>query len=121
MLNLQYFPDAWETTNILPLYKKEKPANQPSSNRPISLTPNISKVYEVVINNSILEHCEKDKIIPDNQFGFRYQHSTVRAIHKLLFDINTHLANNEIAGATLIDLEKAFDSVWIFGLIYILI
>ncbi|XP_044578967.1 uncharacterized protein LOC123261439 [Cotesia glomerata] len=50
----------------------------------------------------------------------RYQHSTVHAINKLLSDVTSHLAQDDIIGATLIDLEKAFDTVWLAGLIYIL-
>ncbi|CAD6215486.1 GSCOCG00011225001-RA-CDS [Cotesia congregata] len=79
------------------------------------------KVYEAIINNRINIHCLNNSIIPDNQFGFKRRHSTTHAIHKLLSDVNKHLANYQMVGATLIDLEKAFDSVWIFGLIYILI
>ncbi|KAK2582806.1 hypothetical protein KPH14_008895 [Odynerus spinipes] len=120
-LNMQYFPDAWKIVKIIPILKKGKPPNRASSYRPISLTPNISKVYEAVINSRIVAQCETGKVIPDNQFGFRHQLSTVHAIHKLLSDVNAHLANNEMVGATLIDLEKAFDSVWINGLIYTLL
>ncbi|XP_053597999.1 uncharacterized protein LOC128668658 [Microplitis demolitor] len=120
-LNNKYFPESWKTAKTIPIYKKGKPLNHPASYRPISLTPNISKVYEAVIRNSIQAHCKNEKIIPNNQFGFRHQHSTVHAIHKLLSDVNLHLLKKEIIAATLIDLEKAFDSVWIFGLIFILI
>ncbi|CAD6225583.1 GSCOCG00011836001-RA-CDS, partial [Cotesia congregata] len=52
-----------------------------------SLAPNISKVYEVIINDSIVDYCNENKIIPDNQFGFRHQYSIVHAIHKLLTDV----------------------------------
>ncbi|CAD6245424.1 GSCOCG00013698001-RA-CDS [Cotesia congregata] len=59
-----------------------------------------------------MTRADENKIIPDNQFGFRARHSTVHAINKFSSDINRHL---------LIDLEKAFDSVWLNGLIYVLI
>ncbi|CAD6224062.1 GSCOCG00005462001-RA-CDS, partial [Cotesia congregata] len=48
------------------------------------------------------------------------QHSTIHAINKLLSDVTSHLDEN-LVGATLIDLEKALDTVWLYGLIYILI
>lgn len=120
-LNLNYSPNAWKISKIFPILKKGKPSNHPSSYRPISLAPNISKVFESVINNSIVNFCNENSIIPQNQFGFKHQYSTTHAINKLLSDVNLHLHNKLIVGATLIDLEKAFDSVWLEGLIYILI
>lgn len=45
-INQQYFPIARKKAKAIPIYKKGKALNEPSSCRPISLTPNISKVYE---------------------------------------------------------------------------
>lgn len=68
-----------------------------------------------------MEQCSYKNIIPNTQFGFRHKHSTVHAIHELLSYINPQLHKRESVGATLIDLEKAFDTVWLDGLIYKLI
>ena len=120
-LNLCYFPSAWKKAKVLPILKKGKNPYDPVSYRPISLTPSISKVFEAVINNLVNHHTIENNIIPDNQFGFRFKHSTTHAINKFTSDINMHLHKNEIVGACLIDIEKAFDSVWNEGLIYVLI
>ena len=119
-LNNKHFPDPWKQSKILPILKKGKPPADPTSYRPISLTPAISKVFEMVINRSLKFYTDKLKIIPDNQFGFRHRYSTTHAIHKILNDINSHLHKGEVVGACLIDIEKAFDSVWINGLLFIL-
>ena len=119
-LNNKYFPDPWKQAKILPILKKHKPPTDPASYRLISLTPAISKVFEAVINRTLNYYTNKANIIPDNQFGFKHRHSTVHAIHKILNDINSHLHEGEIVGACLIDIEKAFDSVWINGLLYTL-
>lgn len=117
-LNLKYFPEGWKNAKIVPVLKKGKDPTKPSSYCPISLTPNISKVYEAIINNRVIDHCNKNAIIPNNQYGFRAKYSTTHAINKLLSDTFTYLNNGKIVGATLIDLEKAFNSVWINGLIF---
>lgn len=106
-INHQYFPIAWKEAKVIPTHKKGKPPNELAGYRPISLTPNISKVFEATTSNAIEAHNRKENIIPDNQFGFRHKHSTTHAIHKLLSDVNHHLTNHEMVGATLIDLEKA--------------
>lgn len=103
---------------VIPILKKRKVPSDPTSYRPISLLPNWSKVFEIVINQQLIEFCDKEKILPNCQFGFRYQHSTTHTIHKVTSDICWALNDNEFLGACLIDLEKAFDSVWIEGLLY---
>ena len=105
---------------FLPILKKHKPHTDPATYRPISLSPAISKFFEAVINRTLKYYTNKANIIPDNQFGFKHRHSTVHAIHIILNDINSHRHEGEVVGACLIDIEKAFDSVWINGLLYTL-
>ena len=120
-LNNLYYPVIWKTAKILPIVKKDKDETDPNSYRPISLLPNISKAFEMFINNCLANHAYSNNIIPNNQFGFRHRHSTVHAINCLTTDLFRHLNNNKLIGAGLIDLEKAFDSVWLRGLFYKLI
>lgn len=75
-------------------------------------------MFEAIVNNKILSFCIRNDIIPDKQFGFKFQHSTVHAIHKLLSGINNTIGKNQLVGGALLDLEKAFDSVWLNGLLY---
>ena len=72
----------------------------------------------MVINNPLAAFCAKNKVIPENQFGFRHKHSTIHAINKLTSDICWALNAKQRIVACLIDLEKAFDTVWMPGLIY---
>ncbi|CAB0040078.1 unnamed protein product [Trichogramma brassicae] len=69
-INNRYFPTAWKKAKILPIIKKNKPPNLPTSYRPISLTPAISKVFEAILHNSIANFTYAHEIIPHNQFGF---------------------------------------------------
>lgn len=118
MLNNSYFPHAWKLAKVVVLPKKDKDTSNPKNLRAISLLPNISKVYEICINKNILKFCENKNLINDNQFGFKYKHSTIHAIHCLVSNINWNLNKSLCTGACLIDFEKAFDSIWIPGLIY---
>lgn len=117
-LNNCYFPKEWKTARVVPIPKKGKNLSDPSSYRPISLLPNISKIFEILIKIALEKFLSEKDIIPDNQFGFRYQLSTVHALNKLTSDIHYALARKESVAACLIDLEKAFDTVWIKGLVY---
>lgn len=115
--NNAYFPSSWKTAKVFPLLKKGKNPDNPSSYRPISLLPAISKIYEKIIKNSLNNENLKLNIIPDNQFGFKEGHATTHAITKLVSDINWGFAEKRCTGALTIDLEKAFDRVWQDGLI----
>lgn len=96
---------------MITIRKKGKNTSDPSGYRPISLTSNVSKIFEKLIKINIMEHVDKNRIILDNQYGFKQSHSTVHAIHKFASDLNKYLRNGMLVGAALLDLEKAFDSV----------
>lgn len=120
-INNNYFSKVWKTAVIVPILKSKKTPSNPTSHRPISLTKSLSKVYETLINNALLSHITKNKLISDNQYGFKRNHSTIHVINKLVSDVNNHLLKNQTVGAVLLDLEKAFDTVWLDGLIFTLI
>lgn len=118
-LNVNYFPKAWKIAKIVAILKKDKINEDPASYRPICLLPCISKLYEIKIDQLILKHCESNKqILTNYQYGFRNKHSTVNAINHLITDAKKALKEKRCMGACLIDLEKAFDTVWIEGLAY---
>lgn len=57
-------------------------------------------------------------IIPDFQFGFRKQHSTVQQTHRIVNKISTSLEEKSFCTAAFLDLTQAFDKVWYSGLLY---
>lgn len=116
-LNLSYFPDEWKIAKVIAFHKK-KEKSDPSNYRPISLLSNLGKLFESVIHIRISNLIDAQEMIPDHQFGFRKKHSTIHAINKLTSDICWALNDDQVLAACLIDLEKAFDTVWTQGLLY---
>lgn len=53
LLNYRIFPSHWKKAKVVAILKKEKDRSSPLSYRPSSLLPNISKVYEMIINDAI--------------------------------------------------------------------
>ncbi|GIY69706.1 putative RNA-directed DNA polymerase from transposon BS [Caerostris darwini] len=49
LLNLNYFPNAWKTALISPIFKPGTNPKLPANYRPISVLSNLSKIYEHVI------------------------------------------------------------------------
>ena len=68
-----------KTAKVIPLFKKDD--NQDYNNyRPISLLPNISKIFEKLTKDRLLKLLEKNKCLFSKQFGFRSKHSTTHAL-----------------------------------------
>ena len=78
----------------------------------------MGKLFESVIHTRISKLADSREMILDHQFGFRKKHSTIHAINKLTSDICWALNDDQVLAACLIDLEKAFDTVWTQGLLY---
>lgn len=121
MLRFCTFPNIWKTAVIIPILKPEKNAKDPVSYRPISLLPILGKIAEVVIKNRLLDFLTlNNKLIP-HQFGFMKGLSTTHQLLRVTEFISEGLAHKESTGAIFLDVAKAFDRVWIKGLVYKLI
>ena len=78
---------------------------------PISLLPNINKMFEKIMCKRVYDFVEDKKILYDLQFGFRASHSTSHALIDITEDIRSAIDGNMFALGAFIDLQKAFDTV----------
>ncbi|GBP53548.1 Retrovirus-related Pol polyprotein from type-1 retrotransposable element R2 [Eumeta japonica] len=90
------------------IHKKGDPKNI-SNYRPISLLPNIYKLFSSIINNILSPIIEAKQ--PIEQAGFRKGHSTIDHIHTVELIIEKYQELQRPLYITLIDYQKAFDSV----------
>lgn len=109
---LGYFPSSWKHAVVIAIPKPNKDSTNASNYRPISLLPTLSKLLERLILNRIELHLENTRIIPDEQFGFKRGHSTNHQLVRLVREIRTNFARSKSSGMVLLDVEKAYDSVW---------
>ena len=79
--------------------------------RPISILPSFSKILEKIVYSRLMNYLNKYKILSDNQFGFRKNHSTELALTLLYDKISSAIDNNMITVGIFIDLSKPFDTV----------
>ena len=109
-LTTSNIPDIWKSSNIIPLLKPGKPAEESTSYRPVSLLCPAIKIMERVLLPTLTTHLP----IPDIQHGFRSKHSTVTALHEFVESVAGGFNEKKPANRTLlvqIDLSKAFDMV----------
>lgn len=63
----------WKCAKVWPILKSGKIPTQSTSYRPISLTPNVSKVFETLINKQIISHCREQKLYRTNNLDFNME------------------------------------------------
>ncbi|GBO23086.1 RNA-directed DNA polymerase from mobile element jockey [Araneus ventricosus] len=121
IMKFGYFPTRWKTATVIPILKPGKDPTDPVSYRPISLLPSISKIAEHIILSRLNDHLEENNILIPEQFGFRKNLSTTHQLLRVTEFIQEGLNNKQKTGAVLLDIQKAFDRVWQYGLIHKLI
>ena len=103
------FPSLWKQSDICCI-AKTKPADIEKL-RPISLLPNISKIFERLvldqIKNKFIQHIDR------NQYGFLPKASTSTCLITMHDAITKELENSTTLAVTMIsfDLRKAFDTL----------
>jgi len=112
MLRLSYFPLTCKFSEIIMIPKPYKPPEKVTSYRPISLLPTLSKVFEKILLKRLIPLAISAKIIPDTQFGFRPNHSTIHQLHIVVDTISVSQEKKHYCAAVFLDVTQAFDRVW---------
>ena len=65
------FPDCWKVSSVVPLFKNVGERSTAKNYCRVSLLSVVSKVFEKLVNNRIVDHLEKCGLFSDFQYGFR--------------------------------------------------
>jgi hypothetical protein len=106
-----YFPSNWKKANIAAVWKNKGSKADVTNYRPISVLPILAKLFEREIAKQLTIYCDKQSVIPLQQFGFRAKSSCEAALINALDGWMEDVDRGDMVGALLIDLSKAFDSV----------
>ena len=79
--------------------------------RPVSLLCILSKVFEKVMCSRLFHFLESFKILIENQFGFRKQHSSFMAFIVIIDKLIKSIDKGEHVIGVFLDFSKAFDIV----------
>jgi hypothetical protein len=75
-------------------------------------------LFEKILLARILHEIRERGLMRDEQFGFGPRHSTSLQLARLFERITRNFGEKRLTGAVSLDLVKAFDTVWIDGLLY---
>lgn len=104
------FPSKWKIGKVTPIHKK-KCKNNPDNYRPICLNATMSKVFEKIVREHILEFCQNNNLLSANQFGFLPNKSVETQLLKCCNDWTKAYERSIRTDVLYLDLTKAFDRV----------
>jgi len=105
-------PSDWKTANITPIFKKGS-KSQVENYRPVSLTSQICKLFEMIIRDSVIDHLDRHGSIRfrSSQHGFRRGGCCLNNLLMFMDIVTDHLDNNKCVDVIFLDFAKAFDKV----------
>ena len=113
------FANLWNKANVVPIHKKGE-KDPIKNNRSVSILPIFGKIFERLIFNSLFKYIDENELFTPNQSGFRPFDCCVNQ----LLSINHEIFSNcdcdppKDIRAVFLDISKAFDKIWLPGLIF---
>ena len=112
------FPDCLKVPSVVPVFKNAGERSTAKNYGPVSLLSVVSKVFEKLVNNGIVDHLEKYGLFCEFQYCFRSSRSTVDLL-KTVSDRIARAFNRSMATRTVAhDISKTFDRVWHAGVLH---
>ena len=109
-LQNNYVPYDWKIANVTPIFKKGQKSD-PANYRPVSLTCVICKLFERLLQKSIVHHLESNNLIANSQHGFRQKRSCTTNLLEFLDYVTKSIDDGEPVDVIYYDFAKAFDKV----------
>ena len=109
-LNSGLVPNQWKSGLVTPIFKKGDKHN-PANYRPVSLTSICCKVLEHIVAKALLCHLESNKILIENQNGFRHSRSCETQLLMFVDELLRSMSKGKQIDAVIMDFSKAFDMV----------
>ena len=102
-----------KTAIVKPLLKKCSLAiNKLENYRPVSISSFISKIYEKVVPQQLVDYLNHNNLRCTSQSAYWPHHSTVTLLLKTANDILLGLDKRYVSLLTLLDLFSAFDTIY---------
>jgi len=109
-------PTQWKEGTLVALYKNVGDKHDVNMYRPITIVSVIMRLFDRLMLPTLLRYMSEKGIPYDFQFGFTKLRSTYDAIMRLLSFVGRYY--NYPIPAVFIDITKAYDRVWVKGLLY---
>lgn len=105
-------PQDWRDANVTPLHKKG-PRSKKQNYRPVSLTSQVVKILERLVQDVLLNLLQKNETITCHQHGFQAKCSCITQLLSCLNDWTESFDKHIQTDVIYMDFAKAFDSVYL--------
>ena len=105
------FLDCWKVSLVVLVFKNVGKRTTAKKYHPVSLLSVVSKVFEKLVNNRIVDHLEKCGLFSDFQHGFRSSWSTADLLTVASDRIVRAFNRSRVDQAVALDTSKTFESV----------
>ena len=78
----------------------------------------VGKVFCKILNNRLVQCLDKEGVLHEGQAGFKINRSCMDNVYTLNEIVQGRLRENKTTYAFFLDIQKAYDSVWHYGLWY---
>ena len=109
------FPDCWKVSSV---FKNVGERSTAKNYRPVSILSVVSKVFEKLVNNRIVDHLMKCGLFSDFEYGFRSSRSTADLLTVVSDRIARAFSRSGATRTVALDISKAFERVWHAGLLH---
>ena len=107
----------WNKGVIKAIYEKKGDKKCPANYRGITLTSCLGKLFTSLLQNRLNKFIEQHSILNPEHFGFRRNARTTDSLFILRQLLHRYTKQHKKLYVGFIDYEKAFYSVWQFGMI----
>ena len=114
----ELFNKCWKVLSVVPVFKNIGERSTAKNYCPVSLLSVVSKVFEKLVNNRIVDHLEKCGLFSDFQYGFRSSRSTADLLTVVSDRIARAFNRSGATRAVALDTSRAFDRVWHAGVLH---
>ena len=106
------FPDDLKIGKVAPVYKSGD-KDDLNNYRPISVLPTVARVFEKILYGQVYEYFTSNKLLGNEQFGFRTLHSPALALSKSSSNWWLNMDKGKMNSVVFlhVDIRKAFDTV----------
>ena len=112
------FPDCWKVSSVVPVFKNVGERSTAKNYHRVSLLSVVSKVFEKLVYNRIVDHLEKCGLLSDFQYGFRSSRSTADLLTVVSERIARTFNRSGATDAVALVTSKISDKVWHDGLLH---
>ena len=105
------FPHCWKISSVVPVFKNVGERSTAKNYCPVSLLSVVSKVFEKLVNNRIVDNLEKCDLFSNFQYGFRSSRSTADLLTVVSDRIARAFNRSGATRTVALDISKAFDKV----------